>query len=82
MSLQEYFCPAYKVLGHVGGAKSDGDDLMISYSRSARSKAKICQYSMLFFACEEVAVCDNAEAVFFTAPELGILRVFGEITLS
>jgi hypothetical protein len=55
---------------------------MIYYSRSARSKAKICQYSMLFFAYEEVAVCDNAEAVFFTGPELGILRVFGEIALS
>ena len=82
MSLQEYFCPAYKVVGHVGVAKSDGDDLMISYSRSARSKAKICQYSMLFFACEEVVVCDNAEAVFFAGHELGILRVFGEITLS
>jgi hypothetical protein len=37
---------------------------------------------MLFFACEEVVVCDNAEAVFFAGHELGILRVFGEITLS
>ena len=62
MSEQEYFCPAYKVVVHVGGAKSDGDDLMISYCRSARSKAKICQYSMLFLPARKL--------LFATMPKL------------